>query len=29
VSLALYGDSRKAKPLTGELHKGGALGVVI
>ena len=29
MSLALYGNSRKAKPLTGELHIGGALGVVI
>lgn len=28
MSLALYGNSRKAKPLTGELHIGGALGVV-
>ncbi len=28
MSLALYGYSRKAKPLTGELHIGGALGVV-
>lgn len=32
MSLALYGDSERreagAKPLTGELHIGGALGVV-